>query len=51
MSIIQKFWLWLGTKYWKGIDLKMDKTHEFVIGITFSNSKEYLKEVSEIEID
>ena len=50
LTIGMKFWLWLGLRYWKGIDVKKDKNGEFIEGITFSDNEKYLKLVSKIEL-
>ena len=47
MNIFLKIWLWYGTKLWGGISIYAP--NDELVALTFSNSKEYLANLPEIE--
>ena len=42
MTIVFNFWIWLGSKLWKGVEVEMKEDEdkaEFLASITFSNNE------------
>jgi hypothetical protein len=42
MTVVFNFWIWLGSKLWKGVEVDMQEDEdkaEFLASITFSNKE------------
>ena len=50
MTIVFNFWIWLGSKLWKGVEVEMKEDEdkaEFLASITFSNNEKEKDKISE----